>query len=419
MIHSTLASLGCLFWLGCGDDRAPPYVATNRPRTERDAESTGPPEPDAAVSATSVDAGVAACMPNEGVVLISGDGGAIVGCVSPDRDVDVDCDGFSTERGDCDDCNAAVNPGALDVRDNEVDDDCNGSVDDAESDCDENLTVASDDPFDAARAIGLCKRAEGDGWGVVDATYVRADGSAGVAAIGHGLLRAFGPNVPSRHGERMLVLSSGTARTPDMDGFAPLDGYVQGTSSNTPPSYPVDFPSCDITTADDRTALDPSGLELVVRVPTNVRGFRFEFDFYTYEYPIFVCSVFNDYFVALQSPPPDQALHGNVSFDADENPVSVNIGFVRVCEPATVLGRTFECVQGVEELEGTGYEEHGATGWLETESPVKPGSELTLRFAIWDMGDALLDSTVLIDGFEFVLDEIDMPRTVAAPGTPQ
>lgn len=399
----------------CGEEGPPPYVVTREWPTDAHADA------EAVDGAVGGDAGEgdAQCMPNQGLVLISEDGGVIIGCVARDRVQDVDCDGFTEGAGDCNDCDAATNPGALDVPGNEQDDDCNGSVDDTSTTCDRELAGDSDDPFDAAKAIGLCHRAQGDGWGLLDAEYLRADGSRGPASIGHGLLREFGPHVPSWEGERMLVLSSGTARTPGAEDFSAPDGYDHGTSSATPAGYPMDFPSCAVQTADNAVANDPVALALTLRMPTNARGFRFKFNFYTFEYPVFVCSVFNDYFVVLQAPAPDQALRGNISFDAKKNPVSVNIGFMEVCEPMTIGDRMFPCERGTAGLDGTGFEGHGATGWLETESPAAPGSTITLRFAIWDVGDHDWDSSVLIDGFEFVLDEIEVPRTVQAPDAPE
>ena len=409
----------CAVLVGCDDERAPPA-----PYWQARADSGSPGAPAGAdggpTDPTRRSAGDAGrgCEPNEGLVLVSDDAGVIVDCVAEGRMHDIDCDGFGEDDGDCDDCSAEVNPGAIDLPGNEEDDDCSGEVDDTLATCDGALALDSDDPFDAARAIGLCERAEGDRWGVLRAEYTRADGTREPAPIGHGLLSRFGPNVATRQGKRMLVLSSGTARTPEMEGFAPVAGHDHDTSSETPEGYPMDFPSCEVMTADDTVAYDSVALELDVRVPTNARGFRFAFSFYTSEYPVFVCSAFNDYFVVLQDPAPERALHANISFDSMENPVSVNIGFVEVCAAMRIRDRDFPCARGTEELLGTGFEDHGATGWLETESSVTPGTTLTLRFAIWDMGDHIRDSTVLIDDFEFVPRTIMKPRTVPLPDRP-
>jgi hypothetical protein len=43
----------------------------------------------------------------------------------------------------------------------------------------------------------------------------------------------------------------------------------------------------------------------------------------------------------------------------------------------------------------------GATGWLTSQAPVKAGETFTLEFMIWDTGDAVLDSSVLIDNFRW------------------
>ena len=39
---------------------------------------------------------------------------------------------------------------------------------------------------------------------------------------------------------------------------------------------------------------------------------------------------------------------------------------------------------------------------FQTTAPVDPGAEVTIRFTIWDTGDENLDSTVLVDGFEWI-----------------
>ncbi|HMR06243.1 MAG TPA: hypothetical protein PKA88_10700, partial [Polyangiaceae bacterium] len=81
------------------------------------------------------------------------------------------------------------------------------------------------------------------------------------------------------------------------------------------------------------------------------------------------------------------------------------------------------CTLGAAQLSGTGFDEtnilfpgpHAGTGWLETVSPVDPGSEISLRFTVYDLGDAALDSTVIIDKFEFSAEEATGSFTQPVP----
>lgn len=352
----------------------------------------------------------------------SGSGGGQPCSSLPDDDADKD--GFTFNTGDCNDCDPNANPGALDVLGNGVDEDCNKTADDSTFDCDSQIgDLASTDAQDAARAIGLCHfTTQGDvTWGVIEAKYVLADGGTGVNPLSHGLLDAFGANVGPLDGARLLALSSGTARTPGQPGYQSLAGFDMGTSSAQPAGFPIDTPSCqNVTSGGD--ANDPAALELTLRVPTNAKSFGFSFNFYTYEYPNFICSPFNDFFVALQDPAPPNAVQGNISFDFEGNPVSVNNSFLEVCNAAGWAGpKYFSCQLGGNQLAGTGFDEtdsngpHAATGWLETISPVTPGSIVKLRFAIWDVGDHVLDSSVLLDNFRFSAEEASESTTTPIP----
>ena len=64
------------------------------------------------------------------------------------------------------------------------------------------------------------------------------------------------------------------------------------------------------------------------------------------------------------------------------------------------------------DLDNTGYQDHAATGWLVTKAPVSPGEAVKLRWAIYDSGDGVLDSTVLIDNFRWLGDETEDPETI-------
>jgi hypothetical protein len=319
---------------------------------------------------------------------------------NPEDTEDHDGDGVSIKDGDCNDCNAAINPGAHDIAGNGVDEDCSGAPDDEITECDENLALVGTDPFDGAKAIGLCKKADknGKGWGVIEAKWVKPDGSPLSDMEGVGILKKLGVNAP-QVGQAMLAISSGTARDPTDPGYESVSGHSKGYSSGVPAGYPKESPACPgVVTG---KAYDGAGLELKIRVPTNAQSFSFQENFFTYEYSTFVCSTYNDFYVATLDPAPAGLPDSNIAFDQDGNPISVNNSLLQVCTPGTHKGKTFLCPLGTQTLSGTGFEGHAATGWLTTTAPVKPGSEITLRFLVWDSGDGILDSTTIIDDFKW------------------
>jgi hypothetical protein len=335
-------------------------------------------------------------------VFIRPDMGPTSDCVT-DPDADEDGDGFSVTQGDCNDCDPNTNPGAIEVEVTEpdemgvipdpVDEDCDGVTDNVPVPCDAGLALDSTDPVDAAAAIGLCKASAGVGdWGIVDVAYVRADGSAFSAPVQHGLMTSFGPNVATREGDNLLVMSSGHGRLPGQPDECGTLSCTPSDAGTAPPGFPQDVPGC----AGSSDITDDVALEVTLRAPSNATGYEFDFDFYSFEYPEWVCTAYNDQFIALASPPPLGAINGNISFDAMANPVSVNIAFFDVCAG---------CPLGTAELQDTGFDtwdDAGATSWLTTTAPVDPGTEVTIRFAIWDTGDQSWDSTVLLDNFRWL-----------------
>ena len=190
-----------------------------------------------------------------GFDLETGNGGldgAADGTIDPDKDNDGDGYFF---KDDCDDRNPEVNPGAFEVPGDGVDNDCDGVKDNVDPDCDQlTLKYDSKDPMDFARALGLCRttKAELSGkdkrWGVIKAELVRADGSKldSASNVQFGILKNFGKNVLPRKGKNMIVLSSGTARTPAYPGFKkPRTEHFTSSSSITPPAgHPKPTPGC-------------------------------------------------------------------------------------------------------------------------------------------------------------------------------
>jgi hypothetical protein len=288
-----------------------------------------------------------------------------------------------------------------------------------QGECDQGLPIDSSNAMDGARAMGLCKENNDNTWGVTNAAWVLADGSPmsnPALFVGHGILSGFGANIKPREGVKVLALSSGAARQPTDPGYSSVGGdWKDDYPHSPPPGYPKESPSCPgITTGEP---YDSAALQLSIKVPTDALSFSFNLDFYTYEFPYYICSTFNDFFVALLSPPPPNT-DGNISFDSQGNLISVNAGFLEVCYPQTAGGKVFDCALGPGELAGTGFDEQpngsAATSWLETTAPVEPGSTITLRFAIWDSGDGILDSTVLLDNFRFKV-EGGTTRTIPVP----
>ena len=328
--------------------------------------------------------------------------------------------GPSSAAGVC-----APSPSNFDVPGNNCDDDGDGTVDNLPV-CDSALPKNGDAPS-FAKAIGLCQTASGPAdtkWGVLSATYTNGHTRTTAPGDGqHGILPQFGAAVKPREGASLGVLSSGWAR--EFDGANSTsatfkDGGAIGPvteGSSAPPGFPKGSASCP--------SLDPGTRDLInvklqIKVPANAKGLQFDFDFYSGEWPEYVCSRFNDSFIAYLS---GKAFNGgqpeNMSFDAKNNPVSVNNGFFDRCTAGTETGcsggqtSTATCPGGSGELAGTGFDAPGtycgrqstgggATGWLTSTAPVAPGEVITLEFMVWDTGDANLDSSVLIDHFTWV-----------------
>jgi hypothetical protein len=339
------------------------------------------------------------------VGFVNGDPGKAKECdinnTSGELDRDFDGDGY-TLREDCNECNTSINRGATDIPGNGIDEDCSGTADDEAVECDANLKGT--EAFDAAKAMGLCKKASEDGrdWGVIEAHWVMPDGTTLTNMEGVGILKKFGVNSPQLGGA-MLAISSGAAQ----EGASGQES--KGYDHGTPEGYPKESPACPGVTTGE--AQDGVALELKIRVPSNAQSFSYQQNFFTMEYPGFICNRFNDFFVAMMSPVPDGLPDGNIAFDQDTNPISVNNSLLQVCAPGTYGGKSFPCPLGPDTLSGTGFEGHAGTGWLTTSAPVKAGSEITLRFAIWDSGDGAYDSTVLIDDFKFSVEGADTAKT--------
>jgi hypothetical protein len=371
-----------------------------------------------------------------------------------DENLDRDGDGFLTCDGDCCDGDQCpdpelVNPGAFESPGNEIDDDCDGIIDNADIVCDQTLVSNSGDAMNYARAIDLCETSTSASrrWGVTSAKLSLTSGNLWPNEKSRAIRRNFGINNPPRAGESLAMISTGHAA--DVDDTSPPYSTFRGTDMETFSLFPDDFIDAHGGTLPNAAgcpapfnglANDVVMLTLKIRTPTNAQSFSMSVNFFSAEYPEYVCTTFNDFFVVLldsafvgtPANPTDKNLALYTDADGNQYPVGVNLAFnntglFRDCQngPSSCMigGTPFDhtACTGATTLVGTGMDDPtiacdantlvgGGTGWLKISGNVLGGEEITLRIAIWDTSDHLLDSLVLLDNFRWSLD-------VADPGT--
>lgn len=370
-----------------------------------------------------------------------------------DEDPDLDADGWTACGGDCCDevgigCLSPelVNPGAFEFGGNTVDDDCDGMVDNVVPTCDGALASNSANPDDYARAIDLCQFTELNPadpadltWGVIDAQLLRADGAANPTADSRSIRAGFGTVIVPSQGSSLAVFSSGRAADSNDANPAPV-AFQDGLDTGTTSGFPADWYAANGNTLPNAPgcpapggaqAYNPMMLELDVRVPTNAQSFSVMMYFFSAEYPEYVCTAFNDFFVTLvDSTNATNPADGNIAIYDDgisQWPVGVNIleaanGLFTQCSNGGIaqcgFGGNYAGCVGTGELAGTGFDTQGSTiyscgyngrygggtGWLLMSGNVTPGEVMNLRFAIWDTSDGIFDSVVLLDDFQWSVD---------------
>lgn len=221
---------------------------------------------------------------------------------------------------------------------------------------------------------------------------------------------------PVREGEKMVILSTGDAfdvTQPGANGDTSLPGNDPG---NLPPPMNPNKVS-DSDTCHDNPALAGSGdcsntiadqffgtagafdyaeMRFSIEVPTAVNAFSYNVAFLSFEYPDFYGWTYNDIYIAwLES----EDWTGNITFDNYGSPLSLNAGFLDYKDAPNFIDCPLPC--DAPELQGTGFEGHAGTQWLETTWPVKSGETITVIFAVMDIHDNIVDSAVLLDNFRW------------------
>jgi hypothetical protein len=270
----------------------------------------------------------------------------------------------------------------------------------------------STDPF---HAIGL--GCPDDAIPIHDEVFAADDDRAWAVVQSYG-----GPAWTPREGARMLAISTGVLAEPDAGGLVTLPaGFPQqgpnGTGGNSnfngdakPLPAPIQhedgsnggaggIPFVDCDGVHDCSgslaqqwelggaeANDLLWFSFTTEVPSEATGFSIAFAYFSAEFPEWVGSPYNDMFVLWSQ---SEAYIGNLCFVGSD--------------PCTVTALwPAPYPEDAPELAGTGFEGVGAsTGWYVARGAVLPGEEVTLTFALFDMHDRILDTTVLLDDFQW------------------
>jgi hypothetical protein len=276
----------------------------------------------------------------------------------------------------------------------------------------------TDDPF---RAIGLgCEGPADEVIPIFNTAFVSDDPDAWKIAKQYGTYIDPNTNEPiwsPTEGEQFLMISTGRIADPDENGIVTMTSPNSTTNSN--PNGPLPAPmtaaygsnngaggtpfvDCDgIGDCSDSLqaqwaqggslARDLLWFQFELDVPGGTHGFTFDFVYFSREFPVFIGGTFNDMFIAWSN---SESYTGNLCF-VDDQPCTVTGLGVSSANPQ----QTYK--SNAPELAGTGFEPNGATDWYTAKASAVPGETLQLTWAIFDMGDTIYDTTVIIDNFRW------------------
>jgi hypothetical protein len=270
-----------------------------------------------------------------------------------------------------------------------------------------------DDPF---HALGLdCNGNSPEATPISQSTFNSSDDNA------YKVAKQFGSSgLWSAHeGEKLLIISTGELTDPNQDGEVILpqgaaqpgtdNGNQDGVSNLPNPIHPLDgsggmpFQDCDLVNDCSDTlqaqwelgqeeANDLLWFRFDVTVPDEAEGYEFDFAFFSAEFPEWVDTQYNDIFVVWST---SETYTGNVTF-IDGQPLTI-----------TALDNEIVYQGNNGEIAGTGVDGiqmgplGGSTGWFTASGSAAAGETFTLAWTLFDMGDSIYDTTVILDDFRW------------------
>ena len=229
-----------------------------------------------------------------------------------------------------------------------------------------------------------------------------------------------------RNGDRMLVIStgnlpagqdiltqaggtiSGTNLNPDDMGNLPGIMKWQKGSNNgfggTPFMMCDKVNDCSDTLAEAwnigpflKDANDVFYVQFDVAVPKGTHGYVVDFAYFSSHYPVWVNTAYVDMAVLWQV---SEIYTGNVIYITDQNNKPQPLTVSTLYQNNLVKYRGNKNPKDPQ-LNGTGFEDNGGTGWATIKGPAMPQETLTLAWSVFDKNTTDLDTALLIDNWKW------------------
>jgi hypothetical protein len=211
---------------------------------------------------------------------------------------------------------------------------------------------------------------------VTGSSFVEIPGPGGATA---GTATNYGPNVAPLDGTTFAVLSNGSVVLP------------------TDPGAPADRAGLNVGTT-VRGGQDVTILRLNLAVPAPANCLAIGFDFFSNDFAVAPGTFADGFFAELDPTAPWSLGAGGATTAPDNFAVDASSQIVSVAlAPLGTMG--FNGAPLAQNAAGTGYP--GALDWATAMTPVTPGTH-TLDLSIFDRGDHIEDSAVLLDNLRLV-----------------